>query len=461
MDGEERRQALDRAGGLAENLSALAPLADRETQSVFARARLDIAALLDDHEQMEKWAREVRSPFHRQVLENLRKNPTGRRILLPFRRAIQKHDACLPASISSALATMGVDLEADAMAAEITYGGTPAWAAAEWLEKRGLVVRFFAATPEVATLLIQNGIAFVLTLEADEKAHAVAAVGLDESAGTLLIHDPRAFRTGECLLEAMGQSRLPLGPRGIAAVPPDKASLLDGLLTARDTEVMTASHHHQRALMTNGPTAARRVVCEVANRQPQHAGTRWLGAVQALEDGRTGEALADFQGLLNEFPGCPYVRRSLLSACRALGNTALMREVLANVVDCGRLPGVHSYQDWWYPPASYVCEYADLLRLSATSRQEARLVLNSLIRRECTFAGAWHVLGDLLWHKHDTAGALLSYRLASCLASDDEHYARAYSDALREAGREDERSVLARDAGPHSGCWNLQPLAIR
>src|SRR6266571_3920404 len=63
-------------------------------------------------------------------------------------------------------------------------------AAAEWLEKRGLVVHFFTATPEAAIRLIQNGIAFVLTLESDEKSHAVAVVGLDESKGTLLIHDP-------------------------------------------------------------------------------------------------------------------------------------------------------------------------------------------------------------------------------------------------------------------------------
>jgi len=438
LDAEERAPVLERARGLAERLPALAPLADRETVPVFARARLDIAELLDDREQMERWTQEVDSPFYRRVLENLRKNPTGRRILLPFRRAIQRHEACLPTSASSALAAMGVRLDPDTMASEITYGGTPSWIAAEWFEKRGLVVRFFAATPQVATRLIQNRIAFVLTLEADENCHAVAGVGMDDSAGTLLIHDPQAFRTNEYLLEGMGQIRLPLGPSGMAVVPPEKASLLDRLLTAADTDVMTAIHRHQRALMMNGPAAARQVVDELTDRQPQHPGTRWLRAVQALEDGRTGKALADFQHLLNEFPGCPYLRRNLLSACRALGNTALMRAALANVVECGRLPGIQSDQDWRYPPASYVCEYADLLRLSAASRQEARLLLNSLLRREPTFAGAWHVLGDLLWHERDMAGAVLSFRLASCLASSDEHYARAYSDALRGAGREDE-----------------------
>jgi len=404
---------------------------------VFARVRLDVADLRGDHEQMEKWAREVDSPFHHRVLENLQKNPRGRRILLPFHRAIQKHEACLPTSVSTALATMGVHLDPDAMASELTHGGTPPWAAAEWLEKRGLVARFFAATPEVATRLIQNGIAFVLSLEEDENSHVVAVVGMDESAGTLVVHDPQAFRTNAYLLEGLGQIKLPLGPKGMAVVPSHLASLLDQLLPASDTEVMTASHRHQKALTMNGPAAARQVVDELTGRQPQHSGTRWLQAVQAFEDGRTGEALADFERLLNEFPGCSYVRRSLLSACRALGNTALMREVLANVVDCGRLPGIQLDQDWRYPPASYVCEYADLLGRSAASRAESRRLVNSLLRREPTFAGAWHVLGNLLWHEQDMAGALLCFRLASCLASSDEHYARAYSDALCAAGRKD------------------------
>jgi tetratricopeptide (TPR) repeat protein len=438
LNGEERLQVLDRAHGLAENLPALAPLADRETVPVFARARLDISVQLDDYEQVERWAREVDSPFYRRVLENRQKNPSGRRILLHFRRAIQRHEACLPTSVSSALAAMGVRLDPDMMASEITYGGTPFWTADEWLEKRGLVVRFFMATPQVATRLIQNGIAFVLSLEADDNSHAVAVVGMDESAGTLVIHDPQAFRTNEYLLEGMEQIKSPLGPKGMAVVPADKASLLDRLLEGADTEVMTACHRHQRAFMTKGPAAARQVLDELTDRQPQHSGTRWLRAVQFLEDGRNGEALAEFQRLLNEFPGCPCVRWSLLSACRALANTALMREVLANVVKCGRLPGIQSDQNWRYPPASYVCEYANLLRLSAASRQEARLLLNSLLRRDSAFAGAWHVLGDLLWHERDMAGALLSFRLASCLARSDEHYARAYSDALRAVGREGE-----------------------
>ena len=438
LDGEERFRVLDCARSMAESLTALAPLADREAQVVFARARLDVAELLGDREKMEGCERELKSPFHRRVLENMQKNPEGRRFVLPFRRTIQKNEACLPASVSSALVSLGVNLDPDAMASEITHGGTPPWAAAEWLEARGMAVRFFSANPGVASTLIKQGIAFILLMESDESSHAVAVVGLDESAGTLVIHDPQTFRTGQYLLAALKEVKLPLGPKGMAVVPTEKAAHLDTLLAKEDVDVMTAAHLHQKALAMNTPAAAREIVEALACRHPQHSGTRWLQALRSLEGGRTSEALASFQRLLNEFPACAYARRSLVSACRALGNTAVMREVLANVVYSGRLPGIQSDLEWRYPPASYVSEYADLLRLSAASRQEARRLLNSVLERERTFALPWHVLGDLLWHQHDIAGALLAFRVASCLANSDDHFARSYSDALRGAGREAE-----------------------
>ena len=174
---------------------------------------------------MERWAEEVRIPFYRKILANLRQNPKGRRIRLPFPRAIQKHEACLPTSVASALATLGEHLDPDVMASEITFGGTSEWAAAEWLEKHGFTVRFFAVTPDTATLLIKNGIGFVLTLEGDDNAHAVAVVGLDEAAGTLIIHDPMAYRTAEYLLERFCEKLGTSGDEGHGRRSPGKDSI--------------------------------------------------------------------------------------------------------------------------------------------------------------------------------------------------------------------------------------------
>jgi len=115
-----------------------------------------------------------------------------------------------------------------------------------------------------------------------------------------------------------------------------------------------------------------------------------------------------------------------------------MRNTLANVVERGILPGIQSEQRWRYPPPDFVSEYADLLRLSGTTSQRAKSMLLSLIARAGTCASAWHDLADLLWGDRDLEGALLGYRIASCLADRNEHYARAYAGALARAGRREE-----------------------
>lgn len=438
LEGDERTRVLRKAEELAEQGSNLAPLTDRETRGWFVRSRLDIAELRDDHVAMERWANEARSPFHRKVLENLRKNLNGLRIRMPFRRAIQKYDECLPTSVASALAAMGTPMDAEAMASEITFGGTAEWAAAEWLEKRGLTVRFLAVEPDVASRLIKNGVAFVVTLEADANAHAVAVVGLDEAAGTLIIHDPSALRTTEYLLESIGKNEAPLGPRGMAVVPRDKAGLLDELLPKVDSEAVAARTAHHRATLLGGPAAAREVVEKLAERQPAHPITILLKAMQAVEDGRVGTALIEFQNLMKQFPGSAFVRARLLSCCRSLGDAALMRRTLASVVERGVLPGIQSQQSWLYPPGAYVSEYADLLRASAETREHARTLLHGVIAREASCAQAWHVLADLLWEERDLEGAVLGYRIAAGLAGSNEHYARAYCDALAHVARQEE-----------------------
>jgi tetratricopeptide (TPR) repeat protein len=127
-----------------------------------------------------------------------------------------------------------------------------------------------------------------------------------------------------------------------------------------------------------------------------------------------------------------------LAACRAVGNLAGLRQVLADIVERGVLPGFAAGQEWLRPPERYVFEYADLLRLSAATRDQAEAMLHALLRRQPASAGAWHVLADLLTQKPDPDGALLCHRLASCLAGSDEHYAQAYADALAARKREEE-----------------------
>ena len=436
--GDERTRIVAYARKLAETSTELAPLADRESLAAIARAKLDLAEIADDRPAMEGLATEARSPFHRRMLKNLRNNPNGARIRLPFRHAIQRHNECLPTSIGSAMAAMGTPIDAVQMASELTFGGTPEWAAAEWLEKHGYVVRFFVATGEIAATLVKNGFSFEVTLDFDTSAHAVAVVGLDEAAGTLLVHDPNGFRATEYLLEALGAREAPIGPKGMIAVRPERAAELDRLLPAAEVETMTAREAYRRAGYLHGLEAAREVVARISAAHPAHPNTLLLQAHQDQEEGRTGAALEKYRRLLEQFPGSALVRADLLACCRSLRNTALMRQTLANVVERGILPGIEAQQQWRYPPADYVSEYADLLRLSAETSRRAKQLLTSLIGRAGLCASAWHNFGDLLWYERDWEGALFSYRIAACLADRNEHYARAYADMLARLGREED-----------------------
>jgi predicted Zn-dependent protease len=437
LEGQQRRHLLERARSLAEELPSLAPLADRDAKTTFARAQLDIAELADDHAEIERWSTQLRSPFHRQLLRNLNKNAAGKRIRLPFRRTIQTHETCVPASVAVALSAGGVVISTEEMAADITFGGTPEWAAADWLRARGFHVRFFSVTPELAAELIQHQIAFMISWEADASGHAVAAIGLDQRAETLLIHDPQSFRGIEYLLTILDRNVTPLGIKGMAVVTKDRAADLDAVLPP-ESALMEAAQEHQKVMALQGPASARKIAAGIAKLFPSHPGALYLQSVQDLDDGHVGQALQGFQELLRQFPNSPTVRVRFMSACRALGNSDLVRKTLKNIVERGVLPGLESQQEWIYPPDRYVFEYADLLRLSAQTSDQAESLLHHLIRRQCSSAGAWHNLGDLLWQKRDMEGTLLCYRIASCLANSDEHYARAYADGLADEKRGEE-----------------------
>ena len=223
----------------------------------------------------------------------------------------------------------------------------------------------------------------------------------------------------------------------MAAVPQERADELDALLPP-DAPVTEAALEYDRALAAHGPSAAATVVAGVAERFPSHPGVRYLQAARLLETGKAGQALQEFLDLLEEYPDAPALRVRALRACRALGNLSRLRLVLADIVERGVLPGFAAEQEWIRPPDRYVFEYADVLRLSAATSDQAEVLLHSLLRRQPTSAGAWHVLADLLSQRGDLDGALLCLRLASCLAEGEEHYAQAYAIALAAHKREEE-----------------------
>ena len=450
LDGDRRRDVLDAARKLADRLEPMAPLADREFRSSLARTWLDLAEMTDDHAAMERWAQEARSQFHRRVLNNLKANPHSRRVRLPYRRTIQRYAECVPTSISSALSTTGVSISVEELAREVTFGGTTVWAAADWLREKGYRVRFFSATAETTARLLDAGIGFIVSWDDDEAGHCVAIVGIDHAAGTVLAHDPASFRTAEYLLSGFTLDYGPLGLCAMAAVPATHAGILETILPP-ESELVECLEAQRRAFAIHGPAAARPIVDNAETRFPDHPGTHYLRAIQNLEDGRVGRALRQFKRLLEQFPQSAAVRPRLMSACRSLGDTALLRETLRSVVDTGKVPGVDSGTDWATPHPRYFCDYADLLRFSAETWAQAESLLRSVLSNNWKSAGGWHVLADLRWGQRASDSALLAYRIAATLADHNEHYARAYADVLCRSGRTQEGAEWLRSRAERLG----------
>ncbi|HEX6880125.1 MAG TPA: tetratricopeptide repeat protein, partial [Terriglobales bacterium] len=229
----------------------------------------------------------------------------------------------------------------------------------------------------------------------------------------------------------------PAGITALAAVPAERAAELDALLPA-EAEIPAAVHAYNRAQFFNDQAAARAIVNDTSAKFPQHSGTKYLRALHSLETGKTSEALNAFRELLAQFPTSALVRTRFMYVCRALSNLALLRDTLEQIVETGTMPGVQAQQEWMRPHDRYVGEYADLLRLSADTRNRAKRLLLSVLRRQWNSASAWHTLADLLWSEQDRDNALLAYRFGSLLSDSTEHFARSYADALAQCGRLDE-----------------------
>jgi tetratricopeptide (TPR) repeat protein len=434
LDGKARVEALATTRSLAGRLEPLAPLGDRDYRTMTARVWLDIAQLDGDRAAMAHWSQFARSPFHRSVLENLRKNPNGKRVVLAYKRLLQKTSECVPTSAASALSTMGVNLSVAEIARVITFGGSAEWAATDWLRGKGLHTRFFTATVDVASRLIDAGIGFVIIWENDDSGHAVAIVGIDHSAGILHAHDPQSFRGTQYLFRALDSNAGPIGVIGWAAVPAERAQELDALLPP-EAELASLLNDHRKVLFVHGAAAGRAIVAAAQKSFPGHPGALYLSASQDLEEGRMGGALRKFRTLFEMFPNSAVVRKRLSDVCLATGNTALRREVLRSIVESHAVPGVDSQIEWIRPHYRYLSELADLLRSSSETQPEATILLRSALRANPRSGGIWHSVGDLCFARGDKEGALLAFSIASFLAPYQEHFAAAYKDLLHRAGR--------------------------
>jgi len=108
---------------------------------------------------------------------------------------------------------------------------------------------------------------------------------------------------------------------------------------------------HTKQLTLHRSCRFARVVSDLLRQFPAHPGSKYLGAAQALEDGQVGLALGKLRELLQQFPRSPVLLSvRVISACRALGNSALLRQSSGISLKRACCPGFEARQDWLQPP---------------------------------------------------------------------------------------------------------------
>lgn len=431
---DEMRELAHQARVLADRLEALTPLADAEGRSNQARIHIDIAWLLRDFQGMAQQAANIQHPFYQRILENVGANPPGEAHISPYKPVFQKHNTCLPTSVAAVLGRFGADIDDDALAEALTYSGTALWRVADWLEQQGFGVKPFIADGPLARELLRNDLPFVVMVKSVHMYHAMAAVGLDETAGVLLVHDPGYPRLDKMLLAELGKDEAPYGLEALAIVPAGHRQLLD-LIPDAASEPIRALIQYNKIRTTVGPTQAAPILDAMNTRMDGHPFTRRLAALHAGLMGQPAAAIKIQEALLQQYPANEHLLQELLGSLYKTGNRRLIRKVLARIVLKKRLPGIRASQTWQYPPAEYVAQYANYAGMVKTGLGQAVQLLWEAIEREPAHAASYHTLADLHTHDGNTRKSILPFRCAATLEIENHHYARAYLDALAKEGR--------------------------
>lgn len=417
------------AFNLMHRLKSLTPLGDDDLESNLALTNIDIAWLLKDRARMKTYSKSIKHSFYQTILNNIDSNEASDVLTTAYQPVFQKHNTCLPTSVAAVLGGFGIRVDADALAEELTYHGTAIWRIVDWLQQHDLRVKPFVADGNLSKTLLKNNLPFVLSIKTVYHYHAMAAVGLDEAADVILIHDPSSTRMDKILLSDIGKDEFPLGPEAIAIVPKSEAHLLD-LIPDAASEPYRFYLRFQKIRETRGHKVGQGLIEELKKDYPNHPFALRMEAIHLEFMGKPGSAIKLQRKLLKQFPASDHLRQDLLSSLYRTGNRSLLRNVLSQIVLKKRMPGIRATQEWRYPPAEYVAQYATYSGMVKTGYDSAVEMLWNAIAHEPGHAGSYHVLGDVHRQEGNYSRSILPYRCAASLELENNHYARAYLDAL-------------------------------
>ncbi len=421
----ERRDftALGRA---LDRYEALAPLLEPRGRQSLAAHRTEVAYAHGDVLTLVSLAERSKSIFHMRIADRLK---AGRRpgacVLLPVGFVRQHHKTCVPATLSAISRFWGRPTDHLEIAEEICYDGTTSHAERAWAESKDWAVREFTVCWTATQALIDRGIPFTLTTRQGESGHLQAVIGYDDARGTIFLRDPTFYHHMEAIAEPLFESLASCGPRGMAMVPSDQTSRLDGL-DLPDALLHDYYFRFESALRAHDRNGALVSLQAIVAAAPDHRLALLAQAALATFDVDPAARHAALQRSADHYPGDVLMQLLRLGTLEELGRHAELRSALEAL--CASAQG---------DPIFWI-HHGRMLAEDARRNGEATRWIRRAIRAQPDNPKAYHALADVLLRLQGADRSLDLYRLAACLGDKDEAVAMAYFRAMRLAGRQAE-----------------------
>jgi len=383
------------------------------------------------------------NPFFEKMASRLASPPAdARRVVLPVEFVRQHHMTCAPATLSALSHFWQIPVDHLALAEAICYDGTPDHVERNWVEENGWRAREFRVTWETARALLDLGIPFTLATVETQSAHLQAVIGYDSFRGTLLVRDPYQRVTGEWLAEEFLERYAAHGPRGMALVPGEKASVLDDL-DLPDSEFYEHHYRVERALHIHDREAAQRHLETLEGMDPNHRLTLIARRRLAGYDSSLPRQFAVVEELLARYPKNGLFLWIKAAALRDLTRRADYRDFL------GQLASKKDSEILFWR------QWAEELSHDARQANTAERLILRALHFQPIDADNLRALANLLWNRREFLEATWIYRLSACLREKVEAYSRSYFIAARyQRQTEEALGMLVRQFeqfGRHSG----------
>lgn len=424
------RGELDAAESAAQRVLAQRPLGRRLHHGMhhllvrIARARGDDAGAL---QHARAGGRGLRT-----WTERLAAGAHGPRVTLPVPFVRQDHVTCSPATMASLLAFHGQVVPQAAIAARITYDGTPDHGELRWADEQGFAIRFFEFDASAARRLIDLGQPFAISMRSENSGHRVALCGYDAALDTFLLRDPGSSFVRE--VDAKWLTSVTADKGGLCALiaPRDVLERVPQDVTPRaDACVELVRLRHDLAERRLHDAARRAAAIEHVT----EGTVRWEARFALANEHRDRRAATRlFAERLDASPDDGYWQNAY---AWALGNEGRWREMREFLEARCRRRGASPH---------LAIKLADHIRENAADRATAEALVRKALRRLGGDARSARALPDVIWHDvARRAEAAELYRVVACLAPYDESLARSCATAYAQIGRRDEGLVWLRE----------------